>query len=450
GRYRLTGRIAAGGMGTVWRAFDTRLERDVAIKVLHPSLSNDASFRRRFLTEARVIGSLDHPGIVGVHDFGEDATDADGEVVYLVMQFIDGTALTTVLAQRERLGPDETLTMLATCADALAVAHDSGVVHRDIKPGNILIDDDGNAKIVDFGIARTAGHEGITTTGVVMGTLPYIAPEQLQGAEAGPSGDIYSLGVVGYQCLAGHRPFRSEVPAVVITSALMASVPPLPSEVPADVAAIIMRALEKDPDLRWTSAAEFAEACRTRPPVTAAPAGDKPPDTGDKPDEPAVAPTRRLRRPSLIATVAAVAAVLLVSAAFIWQPWAGGGVKVADDPASTGAPSDPIDSPSATETDSSAESPSRDAPDPETSPAGTSSESSSSPESLRVPDMVGMRVFAAEKALKDEGFTNYKVGGSTECVVSQHPVPDHMAYADTFIEVKSNPQPEDEPCRKPL
>ncbi|MCU1608364.1 MAG: serine/threonine protein kinase, partial [Pseudonocardiales bacterium] len=205
GRYQLARRIAIGGMGEVWQAADTRLDRQVAVKVLRPELSGDAEFRQRFHTEARMTASLNHPGIAAVHDYGEAASDP--VVAYLVMELVPGDPLDTILIRHPRLSANRTLDILGQAGDALQAAHERGLVHRDIKPANILITPDGKVKLTDFGIARAVDAAPVTRTGMVLGSAHYIAQEQASVEDAGPPGDVYSLGVVGYECLAGGRPF---------------------------------------------------------------------------------------------------------------------------------------------------------------------------------------------------------------------------------------------------
>ncbi|MGH3933421.1 MAG: protein kinase domain-containing protein, partial [Pseudonocardiaceae bacterium] len=229
-RYRLGRRIAIGGMGEVWEAADTRLERQVAVKVLKPELSSDAEFRYRFHTEARMTASLNHPSIAAVHDYGETASGAGGRgdgIAYLVMELIAGDPLSAILIRQPRLPADRTLDILGQAADALQAAHQRGLVHRDIKPGNILITPAGTVKLTDFGIARAVDAAPLTQHGMVMGTAHYIAPEQAAGNEAGPAGDVYSLAVVGYECLAGQRPFSADNAVSVAMMHIRDQPPPL-------------------------------------------------------------------------------------------------------------------------------------------------------------------------------------------------------------------------------
>lgn len=258
-RYQLDRRIAVGGMGEVWEASDTRLGRSVAVKVLRPELSDDPEFLHRFRIEARTVASLDHAGIAGVHDYGEDEGPGGRRTAWLVMELVRGEPLSTLIA-RGPLGPEETLRIVEEAAWALQAAHERGFVHRDVKPGNILVRTDGMVKLTDFGIAKAADAVPVTRSGMVMGTAHYIAPEQASGAEAGPSGDVYSLGIVGYECLAGHRPFRAESAVAVAMMQVRDLPPPLPDSVPLHARELIEATLVKDPTLRYASGGEFAAA----------------------------------------------------------------------------------------------------------------------------------------------------------------------------------------------
>ncbi|MGH3788497.1 MAG: serine/threonine-protein kinase [Pseudonocardiaceae bacterium] len=265
-RYRLGRRIAIGGMGEVWQAADTRLDRQVAVKVLKPELSGDAEFRHRFQTEARMTASLNHPGIAAVHDYGEAPNDPDSATpggypeAYLVMELIDGEPLATILLRHQRLPADRTLNILEQAGEALQAAHERGLVHRDIKPGNILITPAGKVKLTDFGIARAVDAAPVTRNGMVMGTAHYIAPEQAAGNDTGPAGDVYSLGVVGYECLAGQRPFSADNTVTVAMMHIRDQPPPLPPDVPAGARGLIEATLAKDPRQRYGTGGEFAAA----------------------------------------------------------------------------------------------------------------------------------------------------------------------------------------------
>ncbi|WP_232661160.1 serine/threonine-protein kinase [Pseudonocardia sp. TRM90224] len=258
-RYQLDRRIAVGGMGEVWEAVDTRLGRSVAVKVLRPELSDDPEFLHRFRIEARTVASLDNPGIAAVHDYGEDEGSSGRATAYLVMELVRGDPLSTLIS-RGPIDTDETMRIVEDAAWALQAAHERGFVHRDVKPGNILIRTDGVVKLTDFGIAKAADAVPVTRSGMVMGTAHYIAPEQASGGEAGPAGDVYSLGIVGYECLAGHRPFRAESAVAVAMMQVRDEPPPLPTSIPSWAREIIEATLVKDPTLRYATGGEFAAA----------------------------------------------------------------------------------------------------------------------------------------------------------------------------------------------
>ncbi|WP_344739709.1 serine/threonine-protein kinase, partial [Pseudonocardia halophobica] len=259
-RYKLERRIAVGGMGEVWEALDERLGRNVAVKVLRGELSDDDEFLHRFRIEARTVASLNHSGVASIHDYGEDEVTEDGRrTAYLVMELVRGEPLSAVIA-RGPMEPAETLRIMEQAAHSLYAAHERGFVHRDVKPGNILIRVDGTVKLTDFGIAKAANAVPVTRTGMVMGTAHYIAPEQASGGEAGPEGDVYSLGIVGYECLAGHRPFRADNAVAVAMMQVRDEPPPLPESVPWRVRQLIETILVKDPDRRYADGAELAAA----------------------------------------------------------------------------------------------------------------------------------------------------------------------------------------------
>ncbi|MFI9008669.1 serine/threonine-protein kinase [Actinosynnema sp. NPDC053489] len=260
-RYRLSKRIAVGGMGEVWEADDTRLDRKVAVKVLKAELSGDAEFLNRFRIEARTTASLNHPGIAAVHDYGETASIPDGpeDTAYLVMELVEGEPLAAIIA-RGRLNADRTLDVLEQAGNALQAAHERGLVHRDVKPGNILVTPTGKVKITDFGIAKAADAAPVTHSGMVMGTAHYIAPEQALGHAAEPASDVYALAVCGYECLTGHRPFLSENAVTVAMMHIRDLAPPLPPDVPPGPRALIEATLVKDPRQRYRNGGEFASA----------------------------------------------------------------------------------------------------------------------------------------------------------------------------------------------
>ncbi|WP_284987152.1 protein kinase [Arthrobacter sp. fls2-241-R2A-172] len=255
GRFQLTSRIAIGGMGEVWKAKDQILGRIVAIKVLKEEYTGDPGFLQRFRAEARHTALLNHVGIANVFDYGEEAGSA-----YLVMELVPGHPLSGILEREQVLSPDMTLSIIAQTARALAVAHAQGLVHRDIKPGNLLITPDNRVKVTDFGIARLADQVPLTQTGQVMGTAQYLAPEQATGQTATGSSDIYSLGVIGYECLTGHRPFSGESQIAIALAQVNDAPPPLPETLPTPVRALLMSMLAKDPKNRPANAIKLAEA----------------------------------------------------------------------------------------------------------------------------------------------------------------------------------------------
>jgi len=258
GRFRLVERIASGGMGDVWRCVDEVLGRTVAVKILLPSLLEEPGFTERFRGEALTMATINHPSVVDIYDYGSDQSAG----AYLVMEYVDGDALSRTLARVSRLTPGRTMALVAQAADALQAAHEKGVVHRDVKPGNLLVRPNGTLVLTDFGIARSAGAAALTAAGSVLGTAMYISPEQAMGEQATPLSDIYALGVVAYQCLAGRRPFEGENPLEIAMRHVREVPPPLPPDIPPPVRAIVERAMAKDPKARWPTAAAFAAVAR--------------------------------------------------------------------------------------------------------------------------------------------------------------------------------------------
>jgi eukaryotic-like serine/threonine-protein kinase len=262
-RYRLDRRIAIGGMGEVWRAEDTVLSRTVAVKVLKSELTQERMFLERFRTEARTTASLQANGIANVFDYGEVGGGRDIPVAYLVMEYVDGEPLSAQLARDGRLPAARVLDIVRQAALALAEAHRVGMVHRDVKPGNLLVRrSDGAVKITDFGIARAADAVPLTQNGMVVGTAQYFSPEQAEGRLVGPPSDVYSLGVVAYECLAGRLPFLADSPVTVAMMQIRDVPPPLPPDVPGPVQALVMRTLAKDPRQRFADGGELADAVR--------------------------------------------------------------------------------------------------------------------------------------------------------------------------------------------
>ncbi|SDL06138.1 serine/threonine protein kinase [Glycomyces sambucus] len=281
-RYRLRERIAVGGMGEVWRAEDTVLERTVAVKAMLPSLLSEPGFTQRFTAEAKTVAALTHPHIVNVHDFGNADLPSGETTAYLVMEFVEGKSLADLIAERGRIDARELMPVLAATAEALYHAHVHGVIHRDIKPGNILVRDrDGRAVLTDFGIARSGASGDLTQTGAVMGTASYIAPEQAEGTGVLPASDMYSLGVVAFHGLTGHRPFQAENPIELALHHVRTPPPPLPPDIPPGVRAFVERAMTKDPHRRFATGAEMAAAALTA--VDAAPATSVMPPVGQLP-----------------------------------------------------------------------------------------------------------------------------------------------------------------------
>lgn len=254
-RYRLEELIAEGGMGQIWRALDERLQRPVAVKVLRPDAGGDETFVERFRIEAVNSAALQHPNIVTVHDFGEGEHTA-----YLVMELIDGKPLSAVIGERGALPPDEVTEILYQAALALQAAHDAGVVHRDVKPANIVVDDDGYARLTDFGISKAMAGSALTQTGEMLGTAHYLSPEQVQGRPAGPASDIYALAVVGFEMLTGSRPFAGESMIVTALAHVGQPAPELPESVPEPLRTTVLAGLAKLPEQRPEDAAAFAEA----------------------------------------------------------------------------------------------------------------------------------------------------------------------------------------------
>ncbi|WP_448610833.1 serine/threonine-protein kinase [Geodermatophilus sp. URMC 60] len=263
GRYEITAPIATGGMGEVWRARDRVLDREVAAKVLRSEFTGDPSFVARFRNEARHTAALSHPNIASVYDYGETQDERGAQLAFLVMELVEGKPLVTILHEEGKLPVDWTLHVLGQAADGLSAAHHAGVVHRDIKPGNLIVRPDGVVKLTDFGIARARDATPLTRTGMVVGTAQYLSPEQAQGFEVTSASDVYSLGVVGYECLTGGRPFDGTSQVAVALAHINRPPPPLPANVPPAVRLLIERALAKDPADRFPDGAAFAAAIRS-------------------------------------------------------------------------------------------------------------------------------------------------------------------------------------------
>lgn len=257
GRYQLSSRIAIGGMGEVWQATDLVIGRTVAIKILKDEYLGDPGFLERFRAEARHAALVNHEGIANVFDYGEE----DGSA-YLVMELVPGEALSSILERERVLPTDKVLDIVAQTASALHAAHQAGLVHRDIKPGNLLMTPDGRIKITDFGIARIADQVPLTATGQVMGTVQYLSPEQASGHAASPTTDIYSLGIVAYEALAGRRPFTGESQVAIAMAQINEAPPELPVTVAESVRNLVYACIAKKPEDRPSSAANLSRAAQ--------------------------------------------------------------------------------------------------------------------------------------------------------------------------------------------
>jgi serine/threonine-protein kinase len=308
GRYRLVERVGAGGMGEVWRAHDEVLGRMVAVKVVLPALYADPDFVRRFLAEARAMASVHHPGVIAIHDFGEaEVTDAarpagTGRVAYIVMEYVEGEPLSQLLRRVGRLSPGAAMDVVSQTAQALQAVHNRGVVHRDVKPANLMIRTGGAVALADFGIAVALDSTALTNPGEVLGTPSYLAPEQVLGQPASALSDVYALGLVAYECLAGRKPFTGEEPVAVALQRVQNAPAALPPDVPPHVAGVVLRALATQPSRRWPTAGEFALAAEHAVRDVTRGSGGAPP--------------RRNRWP--LAVAAAGAALLLGVAATLW------------------------------------------------------------------------------------------------------------------------------------
>ena len=252
-RYRLEHLIAVGGMGEVWAGHDVSLARDVAVKVLRDEFAGDAGFLERFRTEARNSASLQHPNIAALYDYGEQ----DGSA-YLVMELVVGEPMSDLLERQPVLTAQQLLPILAQTARALHAAHVAGVVHRDVKPGNILLGRSGHVKITDFGVSRAVNQAPMTATGMVMGTAQYLSPEQAVGRPATPASDLYSLGIIAYEALVGHRPFTGPTAVDIAVAHVNTPVPPLPASIDPALAEFVLRLLSKEPADRPLTASDVA------------------------------------------------------------------------------------------------------------------------------------------------------------------------------------------------
>jgi serine/threonine-protein kinase len=310
-RYRLDASIAAGGMGQVWRATDVVLGRTVAVKLLRQFV--DETAQARFRNEARAMAALQHPGVAGVYDYGETELPDGTAAAYIVMACVDGQPLSTRILEAGRLDAAETASIIAQAARALQAVHDAGVVHRDVKPANMVVEPDGSIVLIDFGVAVTADAAGQTRADEVVGTALYMAPEQVTKQELTPATDIYALGAVAYHCLTGRPPFEGGNAVAVALAHLQEEPPPLPDSVPANLRQVVMTAMAKDPGQRYATGTAMADAIedgRTEASTAVLRAPAVPPAT----EEPPRTPPSRLRRRAIGALLVGVATLLTVLA----------------------------------------------------------------------------------------------------------------------------------------
>ncbi|MGS2616300.1 protein kinase domain-containing protein [Micromonospora sp. LZ34] len=334
GRYRLTDRIAAGGMGEVWRAVDETLNRTVAVKVLHTRFVVEPSAGERFRREARAMAALRHPGVAEVYDYGEVSQPGPSGLAYIVMAYVQGQPLSARIAETGRLSTTETMSIVAQTARALQAAHDVGLVHRDVKPGNLIIEPDGHVVLVDFGIALSSEATELTAANQVVGTALYMAPEQLSRTGVTSAVDVYALGAVAYHCLAGRPPYPGDNPVAVAVRRLDEEPPPQPDDVPAAARDLVATAMARNPDHRFPTAAAMAAAAdavagssaagTAVAPVAVAPAAPRATAPAAQAAPAAAGPPGRGRRRALAAAVlvflATAAAAVVLADGTGWAP----------------------------------------------------------------------------------------------------------------------------------
>lgn len=260
GRYEIIQRIGGGGMAVVYLAIDRMLERHVAVKVMNDSLSHDQEFIRRFHREAKAAGSLSHPNVVSVYDVGRE-----GDTHFMVMELIQGSSLMELIESRGYIPAEEAAHIAIQILEGLGHAHENGIVHRDVKPHNIMATHDGRYKVTDFGVSRLSRSTTITQTGYVMGSVHYFSPEQAKGAETSRASDLYSFGVVLYEMVTGHLPFDSDEAIAIALKHLQQPVPDprtLRPEIPEPLCQVIFRAMEKEPQARYQTAQEMIRDLR--------------------------------------------------------------------------------------------------------------------------------------------------------------------------------------------
>ncbi|MEV0643629.1 protein kinase [Phytomonospora sp. NPDC050363] len=444
-RYRLDARIATGGTGEVWRALDTRLDRIVAVKLLHPEMSASEEFRARFESEARTLAGLDAPSVASVSDHGVDES-AHGVRCYLVMELVDGRSLAAALGEDGTLPPGETARIVADAAEGLQIAHDAGIVHGGVKPADVLITSDGEVKLIDFGAARAVEPARPADPAAVA----YTAPERFSDTDPTPAADIYALGAVAFECLTGAPPFASTDPQAVIAGHLNQPPPALPEDVPGVLAEAVYKALRKETADRWLTAHSFGAACRTGATERPSPAatvlmpaaeasspettveaeattaletprtldpvardeGTKVEAAPGSPADEAASPRRRRR--VLIAVLAVAAVLIALAAAFALPALTGGESETAGPEQSAGAASGPASSPETApseEDDAPGDAPGSadDRPGaPDTTGPDQVPESSGQAPLVAVPDLVGLPMSQAPELLAAEGFENHQ------------------------------------------
>ncbi|ADD40170.1 serine/threonine protein kinase [Stackebrandtia nassauensis DSM 44728] len=434
-RYLLEERVASGTMGEVWRASDTRRARTVAVKLLHADLSESAAARVRFKSEATVVAALNSPQIATVYEYGEEP---DGDTVrsYLVMEWIKGRSLAELLTQKPRLHVHETVRVITEAAEALHAAHVAGIVHRDVKPGNILITNDFAVKLIDFGIASARDESTGDESGKILGTLAYLSPEQITHWRLTPGVDVYALGIVAYECLAGAPPFGSDVPAETLAGHLSRTPAPLPPRVPEPIAEVILKAIRKRAVNRWQSAAEFASALReaaaTPPPAPTSPATPTPEPAPRATSDPRPKPGRRRMTLQLVGLIT-VLALIAVAVLLLWPSLFSGQSDQDTIPdqraAADSGTDDESDDPTSPDDESSESTKSAGKPG---DPASKSDEPSDDPTSgdddpgggQTVPDLKGTQTYMVEYTLQQHGYENSsgkaqsEKPGEENCVVT--------------------------------
>ena len=430
-RYRVVRHIANGGMASVWEAHDELLARAVAVKLLGSHLSEDERARQRFQREARAAAGLsNHPNVVTIYDVGEH----DGRT-YMVMELLRGGSLADKLRGDAKIAPETALRWLGEAASALDAAHEAGVVHRDVKPANMLLDDRGRLAIADFGIARLAFEDQLTATGMVLGTAAYISPEQAVGETASAASDRYALAVVAYELLTGERPFVAENFAAQARAHVEDEPPPASernARLPAAVDAVLARGLDKDPDARWETAGELVrrlDRALEEAPTAATHVADDPPQRTTPPPPPAEPSPggRRSRAGALLAGLAGLI-VLGVLAAVVLAGGDGGGDGANDAARQERAtPTATATAEATAEATATPEETAAPEPTPETTPEPTTTPA---PTATPEPTATGEPDLAAAGRLQLEGFNASQAGDYAQSLELSQQAIDACAGAD--------------------